>query len=170
LTPEYNICKTAGNCLGVKHTKESNLKKSVNSTLKGKFGKDNPSSIEIYQYDLDGTFITKWNGLKEIERCLNYNSSNIGKASLKSDRTCYGFFWSRVFLGEKIKPIKSRNREKCKKAIEMLDMNGNVIHSFESQKDATKFLGLCSNVCINYALKNKVKHAYGYKWRYKKYD
>lgn len=170
LNPEYNIAKKAGNCLGVKFSKESSLKKSLNSNMKGKFGKDNPDSIEIFQYNLTGIFIKKWYGTKEIERELGFNSANIGKASKNPKRTCYGFFWTRLYMGEKIEPVTKRNREKCKKPVEMLDMDGTLIRTFDSQKEAVKFLGVKSNGNINCVLKGKYSQTHGYKWRYKKYD
>jgi len=166
LLPEYNICKIAGSCLGSKGTPESNLKKSINSRNKGKFGKNNPDSIEIFQYDLDGTFIKKWYGTKEIERETGFNASNIGKCSKCSDRTCYKFFWSRKYLGEKIEPLVYRNREKCEKPVAMCDLDGNVLRQFKSQKEAAMFLNKKSNAAINVALKDTKYSAYGYKWKY----
>lgn len=170
MLPEYNVSKKANSCLGIKCSEESSRKKSLNNNRRGKFGKDNPDSMEIFQYTLTGIFLKKWYGMKEIERELGFNSANIGTASKNSDRTCYGFFWSRVFLGESTKPREHRCRKKCKKPVEMLDMNDNVLQTFDSQKEAADFLGLNSNGNINAVLRNKCKQSHGYKWRYKLHD
>ena len=53
------------------------------------------------------------------------------------------------------------------KAVEMLDLNGNVLKKFGSLIDAAKFVGVSrsSNICM--CCKNgKRKTAYGYMWRY----
>ena len=164
--PVYNISKVAGSCLGVKFSKESSLKKSLNSRNKGKFGKDNPDSIEVYQYSLEGKFLKKWYGTREIERDLGFNAANIGRCSLDASRTCYKFFWSREFLGEQIEEKTYRNREKCKKAIAMSDLNDILVRQFESQKQAKEFFNKKSNSTINAALQGKIPTAYGYKWKY----
>jgi group I intron endonuclease len=170
IEPVYNIARIAGNCLGVKFSKESSIKKSINNARKGIFGKDNPSSIIIFQYDLSGKFLKEWGGLREISRTLNFDPANIGKASKDSTRTCYGYFWSRVFLGDGINPVSPRNRKKCQKPIEMLDDCGNVIRTFDSQKDAVLFFGIRSNGNINAALQNANRKTNGHRWRYKQDD
>lgn len=168
--PEYNMSKIAGNCLGFKHSVESNLKKSLNHANRGKFGKDSLSSIPVYQYNLDGTFIKKWFGAAEIQRGLGFSSANIIKSFKKENQhwTPYGFFWTREFLGDKIEPRKKRDRIKTCKKIGMFDTNGNLLKEFNSQKEAVEFLGIKTNSAINVILRGKPKHktAYGYVWKY----
>jgi len=90
-SPEYNLCKIAGSCLGIKGTEESNRKKSENHFQKGKFGKDNLSSIKVYQYDLDGLFIKEWENAECIKRELNFDPANI-RSSIKKQVIRYKFF------------------------------------------------------------------------------
>ena len=53
------------------------------------------------------------------------------------------------------------------KAVEQLDLNGNVINKFEALADAGKFLGIKGKpVGISKVINGKRKTAYGYKWRY----
>lgn len=164
--PEYNICKIAGSCLGVKFSPESNLKKSLNHSMLGKFGKDHNSSIPIYQYDKDGGFLKIWYGAAEIQRELNIDPANIRKA-IKNRNFSYGYFWSYKDLGEHYSDIpKQHDRSKTKKAVVQYDLNGNLIQEFDSVKSANAFFGKKSSH-ITYCLKGKLKTCYGFKWKYK---
>lgn len=163
LNPEYNICKIAGSCLGVKFSKDSNIKKSVNNYFKGKFGKNNPSSKKVYQYDLSGNFIKEWHSYADIERELGFNSSNIGSVASKN-RTAYGYYWSKNYIGEKILDVPKRKcRDSTKKPIQMFSEDWILLKEFDSIKQVrleTKFY-------IDDALKSG-KKSYGYYWKYKK--
>lgn len=53
------------------------------------------------------------------------------------------------------------------KAVEQLDLNGNVINKFDALADAGRFLGIKGKpVGISRVIRGKRKTAYGYKWRY----
>lgn len=170
LKPRYNCSPTAKNCKGVKHNDPiANYKRG--SYFRGIYGKDHPSSILVYQYDLEGNFLRKWFGAAEIERETGFSSANITKSCIKANKgflTPYGFFWTREYLGPKIPPIKKRNRDRTCKKIGMFDENDVLIREFKSQKEACEFLKINSNSSINVILKNTHGHktAYGYKWKY----
>jgi hypothetical protein len=120
---------------------------------------ENKKKKPVYQYDLSGNFIQKFDSVSEIK-----NSGNISTA-IKRDGTFSGYSWSydfKEFLEPKIKyqmPIKFVN-------IKQIDMNNNVIHIFENALEIEKKLKLRSGArnkiyeCIN----GKLKSAYGYKW------
>lgn len=164
--PEYNICKTAGSCLGVKFSLESNLKKSLNHSMLGKFGKDHNSSKEIYQYDKDGNFIKKWYGAAEIQREMNIDPGNLRKAITKKIFS-YNHFWSYNDLGNHYSKVpKQKDRSKTKKEVLQFDKAGNFIREFDSVKSANDFFGKKSSH-ITHCLKGKIKTCYGYEWEYK---
>lgn len=55
------------------------------------------------------------------------------------------------------------------KAVEQLDLNGNVINKFEALVDAGKYLGIKGKPNgISRACSGKQKTAYGYRWKYSK--
>lgn len=166
LNPEYNICKIAGNSMGVKHSKESNLKKSLNHAFKGKYGKEHPSSIPLYQYDEEGKFIREWENAVEVEKEKGFDSGNIRK-SVKNRWLFYNSFWSYEYYGEVYEDVPKKNdRRKTKKPILQYSLEGFLIKEWDSAKDATIFLGVREgNLSDN--LKGKVKTAYGYIWKYK---
>lgn len=166
LNPEYNICKIAGSCLGVKGTKESNLKKSLNHAFKGKFGKNNPTSKTIYQYSKEGTFIQEWENAVQIQEVKGFDAGNIRK-SVKNRWMFYNNFWSYTYYGEFYKDVPKKNdRTKTKKAIIQYDLQGNLIKEWDSAKEATIFLGTKEG-SLNKNLKGIAKTAYGFIWRYK---
>lgn len=50
----------------------------------------------VYQYDLNGVFIKKWNSLKEAAEKLKVNSNNISCCCSGKMKTCKGYKWSYV--------------------------------------------------------------------------
>lgn len=58
-------------------------------------GKENPLSKKILQYDLEGNLIRVWGSIREIERTLGINNSNICQCCKgnKNYNTCGGFVW-----------------------------------------------------------------------------
>ena len=167
INPEYNICKIAGSCLGIKFSDESNLKKSLNHAYKGKFGSSHPSSKTIYQYDDKGYFKSEWENAVHIQNSLGFDAGNIRK-SIKNNWLFYGSFWSYVYYGDFYKDVPIHNdRQKTKKAILQYDLQGNLVKEWSSAKEATDYLGVKEgNLSKN--LKNKAKTAYGHIWKYKK--
>lgn len=165
--PEYNICKVAGSCLGTKGTKEANNKKSKNHAMKGKFGKDNPSSIPIYQYDLNGTFIKKWENAIQVQNTLGHNAGNI-RNSVRKGYTFYDAFWSDINHGKIFKEVPlRRNRDKTKKPIAQYDITGQFIKKWNSAVEATNFLKKRPG-SLSSCLHEKTKTAYEFIWKYYK--
>ena len=75
--------------------------KSESSFYYGKFGDENPSSLEVYQYKKDGkTFIKRYGSTMEAERETGINHSHISKCcrKIKLHKTAGGFIWSYIKL------------------------------------------------------------------------
>ena len=75
--------------LGIKHTDES--KKKMSNSLKGRKA---PNKMEIYQMDLDGNIIRKWESIKKASEELKL--FNISEAISGNRKTCGGFKWTKV--------------------------------------------------------------------------
>lgn len=60
--------------------------------------KDNKQSISIVQLNLDGTFVKKWDSIKQVKREIGLNSFGIIKCCKKEKRykTAYGYKWEYV--------------------------------------------------------------------------
>ncbi len=94
---------------GKKHTEETKQKiregnkdKVVSEETKkrigeSKIGEKNPNSKRVYQYNLDGTFISSFGSNGEAARCLDKKEgSSIARCAIGNQgrETAYGFKWS----------------------------------------------------------------------------
>lgn len=59
----------------------------------GKIGKLSPNHKPILQFTLDGEFIKKWDGAREIEREIGYYNNNISMCCSGKRKTAYGYIW-----------------------------------------------------------------------------
>lgn len=74
----------------------TNLKRSITGIKKTDTHKHNLSkakSIPRYQYNLDGTFIRKWNSAKEAGVGLGVDSSDITRCCKGTRKTVGGYIW-----------------------------------------------------------------------------
>jgi len=63
------------------------------SNMKGKFGKDNPTSKTVFQFDMNGNIIGKYDGTMDVERMLGIPSSNIAGCARGVRQTAGGYVW-----------------------------------------------------------------------------
>ncbi len=69
------------------------LGKKIKGSALGKFGKDNPKSKPLIQYDLFMNFIKKWDCAAGVERETGILNQNISKCCLGYRKTAGGFIW-----------------------------------------------------------------------------
>lgn len=74
-----------------KHAIKHKLRTS--SPMLGRFGKLNPSSKPILQYDFNGNLIKRWDSIADIERELGINRSCISNNLIGNNKTSHGFVW-----------------------------------------------------------------------------
>lgn len=124
-------------------------------------GGDNKCSKKIYQYNLNGDLIKKWQSIADACRELNYNNAGIIACCKKKRRhkTYKGFIWR--YNLEKVKSEKIGNDLKIKQ----YDINGNFIQEWNSISEVSKKLKILYSR-INYCLKIKYKTYFNYYWRY----
>lgn len=63
-------------------------------------------------------------------------------------------------------PPSTRTGGRHSYKVDMLDLEGNLIQTFNSQKDAAAFMGKSSTSVINRCCRGRIGSAYGYVWRY----
>lgn len=73
----------------------------------GKFGKEHPASKVVYQYDLLGNFIKKWDCISDVQRCLNIIVTHITACCNGRQKTAGGYIWKREF-DERLKLDRER--------------------------------------------------------------
>ena len=84
-----------GNCnnpLTKQH--QSNAHKGENNPLYGKFGKYNPKSKAVVQYDLQGNLIAEFEGLRDAERQTGISHENISSCCRGKTKTTHGYIFS----------------------------------------------------------------------------
>lgn len=79
-----------------------NLKKEVR--IRGRF--------PIYQKDINGEVIKKWNQLSEIKKELNFDESTISKCCKNKLKKAYGFRWEYVNPNQKIRNMSKIQKKK----------------------------------------------------------
>lgn len=70
-----------------------NRKRGINhpKPMLGKFGKENPKSKSVYQYDKDGVFIKTWESISLANKY--YNTRHISDCCSGKRKSCVGFIW-----------------------------------------------------------------------------
>jgi hypothetical protein len=137
----------------------------LNNVSKGKFGKDNPRSKKIYQYDLEGNFIKEWDSLADVGRFFNMPNKRI--PSFKS-KTFKGYQWHYDFLGVQIKKVDyttglNNRLVKICVPIYKYDLNNNFLCKYNSYSDAYRDTGISINGIWG-AIHRKNNICKGYIW------
>lgn len=146
--------------IGKKHSEEHKEKISIGAINKG--------TKQVCQYELDGTFVKKWDSLKDIHNDLGILESCISRCcSNKNNSLTTGNYMWRYFSDENtyknnIEPYKDNFKRKI---IVQLDKNNCVIKIWNSASEIQKTLDI--NISNIYAVCNgKKKYAGGYLWSY----
>ena len=121
LKPKYNICKVAGNTLGIKSKLEVLIK--------------NSKSIDVF--DLQGNFIKNYYSISEAARNLNINNSSITQAIKNKG---YAYKYQFRYAGEFLKLTPYSNPLKIK--IICYNKNGVFFKIFNSILEASKELNI----------------------------
>lgn len=187
LKPEYNIAQLAS-CPAQLHQSQETKDKRAAKLRGRKRSKEfcehlskvrmNQIGKMVDQYDLQGNYLRTFNSTAQASRfCGDYTTRGVGiqyccKGKIKS---CYGYQWRwhsehptsiGTYVNNSMNTI-----EQSKKKIDKLDLNGNLICTYNSISDAARDLNVNNNivtVCSNIAQRAKGNGitAYGYKWRY----
>lgn len=150
----YNICPIAGNCLGVKHSKETRLKVSE-SQLKS-----------VLQYDLNGNFIKEWKSQKEIAFIFNCRPCCINGAISGRKRSAKNYMWRLKYIEEyptKIDNYKSTIKPQGKRISIEKDNNK---EEFKSVSELCKHLNIKHTSIHRHMKTDNVKRLKGYKIEY----
>jgi len=150
---------------GCPSSPETRAKIGLNNFYKGKFGKNNPKSKKIYQYDLNGNFIREWESLADIGRYFNLPNKRIPTFNSK---TFKGYRWFYDFLGDKIEKIDynagiSNRLNKICIPIYQYDLDNNLICTYTSYTEAAMKIGVSTSSI--YSVVNRKNNIYkNYIW------
>jgi group I intron endonuclease len=140
---------------GKKQSKKTILKRS--QSMKGK------GNIPVYQFDLDGKLINKFDSLTNACILNNIPLKYIGDITSScrgKQKTARGYLWSYTEI-----PPSSSYRN-IRRNILQYDLNGNFIKEYSSATQAGKEINQNGN-SISDCLNKRQKTAFGYIWKYK---
>lgn len=176
---KQNISKSK---LGTKHTPETIERMRKAST--GRFhsqetkdilsviniGKNNPNygktgvlskkSIPVYQYDLNGNFIAKYNGLNEACRITGVNESTISRCVNGILNKGGNYIWSKEFK----ELVNGYTRSRYIKIFQISIENNLIIKEFSSVSEAAKYIN-GSGRSIRRVIEGTRKKYKGFFWK-----
>lgn len=120
------------------------------------------TGVPVYQFDLNGNFISIYNSLKEASKSVDGTVSGLNNVLIGKNKTYKGFYWSKKKSFEYLPPVDT------KKQVIQYDKNNNKLNEFSSISEAARFLNSNSRATIRRACEGKVDFALGFIWEYKK--
>jgi hypothetical protein len=95
----------------VTHAKsiETRKKLSMANTNK-RLGKENHSSVKVYQYTLEGDYVNEYDTIREAALAVNGNASSIGDAAKGDTKSAGGYQWKKEKL-DKIPCVSKMQRK-----------------------------------------------------------
>lgn len=118
-------------------------------------------SIKVYQYDLDGNFISEFSSTREAERETGISHTQIGNCCNGKLNTAGGYVWSY----DEYEKIEVKKDSKKKSVVQIDPETYELINVFESLKDASERTKTNKNSISNVV--REISHtANGYKWMF----
>ena len=125
---------------------------------------------QIGQYNLNLELVKVWRNALDAAHALGIIDANI----YRSTRTLgiyMGYYW-RKYNGEQTilpKPKKIIKKPKAQKKVVQMNMDGEVLHTYNSIGDACKAVGANNRALMSRCLNKKAKTAYGFMWKFLNY-
>ena len=113
----------------------------------------------VYQYNLKGDLINKYNSIAEVERSTGMDACAVDAACLGNRYTAYNYVWRFENDPFDLYPIVKR---KIRTPVDMYDPSGNYIRTFNSVREAERFIGV-KGLWASIDKPDKLWH--GYKWK-----
>lgn len=158
----YNI-----GCVALNHVSIGEM-----NGMYGNLGEKAPTSKPVIQLSLDGEFIERYEGTRDVERKTGFDHSHISSCCLGKKSKAKNYIWMHEedYNEENVKRrVEQSNNTMCKKPyrVVQLTLDGKFVKQYENCVDAFRKTGVAhqsvSSCCIG-----KKLTAGGYKWM--KYD
>ena len=128
-------------------------------------GADNPQSIRVYQFSLDGEFLAEYGSCGEAGRETGLRSSSIARAVNGSRKQYAGYYWSDK---KEFEYSNVRDQRFKKGAILKCDMEGNVLKQYNSSLQL-KSDGY-NQIHVNRVCRGERKSYKGFTWKHERND
>ena len=133
-------------------------KQRISEAKKKYYETHDPVNIKsVYQYDLNGTFLSEFKSVTEAANTVKQEPSAVCACCNGRGYTSGGFRWSY----DKLDKLPEEKKNYKTVAVLQCDLNDNVIKTWESKTEAEKELNICN---ISRAIREG-KTAGGFKWR-----
>ena len=154
----YNLKDGGANGCHTEETKEKIRIASINIPKESRLSMAKKLSKPVYQYDLDGNFIKKFNSTRIAGEELNISSAHICAVCNGKRKTANGFIF---------KYYKKNKIAKQNKKVVQLDLNNVLIKEFSSATVAAKELNILrTTICAICNHHTQRKTAGGYVWKF----
>jgi len=117
----------------------------------------------VYQLDLNGNVIRKWDSINQIAKTLNIKDTCIISCLKHKRKTYKNYIW--IYDNELIN-FDLSNYNKTKKVLQY-DLDNNFIKEWSSVSDICKYYNFKSQINIRNCCNGNNYVAYGFKWAYK---
>lgn len=138
---------------------------SFNNETKFKMSKSNTSKKKLYQYDINGKLLNKFDSIKECSIKLNIPRRNIQNVLKVNNKTTHHFYfsYSNKFDYIKITPKLPSNT----KSVIQYNLDNEIINTYISVKEASIKLNVAYTNMSRHLSQNKPKTIRGYVFKYK---
>jgi group I intron endonuclease len=168
----YNICPTAGNQLGFKHSEETIAKlKEIKGEKASMYGKNHTKeaiknmSKPVIQCALDGTYIKEWEGGSLAAKILELNSSTISGCCRFRYKYHGDYLWFYKEYYESSDFNIDNHIPNIGKRINQYSLDGEFIKTWDSYRDIRKIYDINQTVFIR-CCEGKAKTHHGFIWQY----
>lgn len=129
---------------------------------KDKRGEIIRKSKSVYQYDMDGYYLKKFNSSNEIKQLIGANVNHIRECCLGKSKSYLGYRWSYEKV-DRLPPISYKTN-----AIPVIqfDKDWNYIKEWKSATEIENILNIDKSSIVR-CCKSKQETAGGYRWKYK---
>lgn len=131
---------------------------TYNNNYKTRISRSNQKlNVKVKMYDLIGNFIKEFSSIEEAKKEIGLpkKDSSISACCKGKKKTCHGYIWKYSTDSHKRSSIK----------VSMYSLENELIKTFNSIREAARFLKITNCSQISKVLKHKLKSAYGYIWK-----
>jgi very-short-patch-repair endonuclease len=118
----------------------------------------------VYQYDMDGNYISKYPSIKEAAKSTGLFTSQIGGLCNKKTNSVKNFVFRFASEHEEGKNIEPTKNNLVKKIVAKYDRDGKYIETFESATEASRQVNGSKESIVHACKKSFLSH--GFLWRY----
>ena len=123
-------------------------------------------SIPVYQYSLDGKYLSCYNSMSEASRKNNISNGKISDCCNNKRKSAGGYQWSL----NKYDNLGNYSCDSSSKPIYQYSLSGCYIKKYEHLIDAVKEMNLNHGGHISSCCNGNRDTAYGFMWSYEKHD